>query len=615
MKDSLLSSQNSPEKRLALYQAVSRAVNTSLILEDIFNALAQVLSDYIPFNSGRIIVLDESRNNLTMVIDLSQDGRASIQPLGPTFIATDPVMKQLNQSIGILRLTDSTSPSPQQTFCVAQSEAIQLLAPLALKGMLIGCLSVGGDAFSELDENMIADISNQLAIAIENARLYWQTQNQAVQQFLLNQITHAIRKSIEIEAILKTTVKEVGLILGASRCLIHFKQTEEEAETTRSFQYTMPGTQTIENTTHWAKLEQSIFEQRQPGPERYNPYIVNDISSGSLFQDELLAIQVKSYAVFPILIQQQEFAGTISLQQGNVTRAWLDDDIELMKNIAEHLALALYQARLYEEAESQKRQVQDALRALQETQLHLVQSEKMAVLGQFVAGIAHEVNTPLGAIVANQDTINQCLKKLASHPDAETAERMHNLAMELIGSNQKAAERIAEIVHNLRNFARLDESDLKLANLHDGINATINIVTSGLNRKDITIEKHYGELPLIECFPGLLNQVFQNILVNAIQAIGDKPDGKVEISSTYNPESDHVIIQFKDNGKGIPAEQLGRIFDPGFTTKGVGVGTGLGLALCYNIIQKHHGTITAESTVGIGSTMTIELPTSPSGVA
>jgi two-component system, NtrC family, sensor kinase len=234
----------------------------------------------------------------------------------------------------------------------------------------------------------------------------------------------------------------------------------------------------------------------------------------------------------------------------------------------------------------------------------------MAMLGQFVAGIAHEVNTPLGTLIANDDTVKRCLEQIEVKDDKGNKYRV--TAMELLKINQMASERIMEIVRNLRNFARLDESDLKQVDLHEGIDSTLLLIRSSI-KPEIRIIKQYGDIPPIQCFPGLLNQVFMNLLINASHSIDER--GTITIETRYKPGEQQVEIAIHDTGKGIAPENLTKIFDPGFTTKGVGVGTGLGLALCYKIMEKHRGRVLVDSVVGEGTTMTVVLPVKQTKIA
>jgi signal transduction histidine kinase len=235
----------------------------------------------------------------------------------------------------------------------------------------------------------------------------------------------------------------------------------------------------------------------------------------------------------------------------------------------------------------------------------LIQSEKMAALGLLVAGVAHEINTPMGAIHSNNDIMSRAVAKirqlLGPVPDKEVL-RVLGIVEEVCRNNEIATERIMKIVRSLKNFARLDEAERKRVDIHEGIESTLTLLQHQLKNR-IRIVRQFGEIPEIECFPNQLNQVFMNILVNAAQAIKDRG----EIAVTTWLEGRDVKISIRDSGVGIPREHLSKVFDPGFTTKGVGVGTGLGLSICYEIIKDHGGTIQVQSSHE-GTTFTISLP-------
>lgn len=243
---------------------------------------------------------------------------------------------------------------------------------------------------------------------------------------------------------------------------------------------------------------------------------------------------------------------------------------------------------------------------LMETQAKLVQSEKMASLGMLVAGIAHEINTPLGAINCNIDLYKTILSKLKSLESVKDDGRIFELVCKMDDVNNTnliASDRIMDIVKSLKNFARLDEAEYKDADIHEGIDSTLVLLNNKIKNK-VEIIKEYGKIPEIYCYPNQLNQVFMNLFNNAIHAVSEK--GKIWIK-TYS-QDDKVYIKVIDNGVGIKPEHINRIFDPGFTTKGVGVGTGLGLSIVFNIIEKHEGKISVTSEVGKGTEFTIELP-------
>jgi len=250
---------------------------------------------------------------------------------------------------------------------------------------------------------------------------------------------------------------------------------------------------------------------------------------------------------------------------------------------------------------------------LRQTQNQLVQSEKMAALGNLVAGISHEVNNPIGAVNSAADVITRCINRITSILEtSETVDDIKNnkqfqRSFKILQDNNQvtatAGDRIAKLVGSLKNFARLDEAEFQKADIHEGLDSTMTLIHHELKNK-VEVLKEYGEIPNIFCYPNQLNQVFMNLFVNAAQAIEDKGVIKIKTSA----DDTNVYVEIADTGKGIPAEKLNRIFEPGFTTKSSGVGTGLGLSISYNIIQKHKGDITIKSEVGKGTEVVITLP-------
>ena len=242
------------------------------------------------------------------------------------------------------------------------------------------------------------------------------------------------------------------------------------------------------------------------------------------------------------------------------------------------------------------RKLQQAEQELKNTQAQLMQAEKMSSLGMLVAGVAHDINTPVGAIASTHNTIVRAIERLKSMlGGGETDERLspEKLFKIIEEGNRVIAsgtERVTNIVQRLKSFARLDEAELKKVDIHEGLEDTLTIVHHELKHK-AEVERNYGDIPSIACYPGQLNQVYLNLLMNAVQAIEEK--GTVTISTFLR--DDRVHIQIADTGTGIPEESLRRIFDPFYTTKKAGVGTGLGLSICYQIVQDHHGEIRVES--------------------
>jgi two-component system, NtrC family, sensor kinase len=257
-------------------------------------------------------------------------------------------------------------------------------------------------------------------------------------------------------------------------------------------------------------------------------------------------------------------------------------------------------------------ELQETHVALKDTQEKLVQSEKMASLGNLVAGIAHEINTPVGAINSMHDTLMRAMGRLLSTLETEFGDTLQNdrsmrAPLQVISDANRViatgSERVTEIVRSLRSFARLDDAERKEANLIEGIENTLTLVYHDLKNR-IDVVKEYDDLPLVQCFPSRLNQVFLNLLVNAAQAI----EGQGQITIRARNVGETVEIGITDTGRGISQENVSRIFDPGFTTKGVGVGTGLGLSICYQIMEDHQGEIRVSSKEGEGTTFIVSLP-------
>lgn len=314
-------------------------------------------------------------------------------------------------------------------------------------------------------------------------------------------------------------------------------------------------------------------------------------------------------------------------------REWLGICTDIDDRCRAEIALRQSEAQLKEQAA----QLEQTLHELRCTQSQMVQAEKMSSLGQLVAGIAHEINNPVNFIYGNiapatayaQDLLHllNCYQQHYPDPSPELAQEIEITDLEfiredlpkLLSSLKEGADRIRQIVLSLRNFSRMDEAECKVVDIHEGIDSTLMILQNRLktkpNRVGIEVIKIYGELPLIECYAGQLNQVFLNIVTNAIDALEEaiennsQPQPQIEIS-TQMIDLNTVKISFADNGSGIAEAIQHRLFDPFFTTKSVGKGTGMGMAISYQIIvEKHQGLLQCVSTPGRGSTFVITIPT------
>lgn len=316
------------------------------------------------------------------------------------------------------------------------------------------------------------------------------------------------------------------------------------------------------------------------------------------------------------------------------------NDITAFKQAKEDLQHLNEQLEARVEARTQD--LASTLHELQQTQVQLVQSEKMSSLGQLVAGVAHEINNPVNFIYGNlthageytQDLLNLVNLYVQHYPDPhpaiQDALECLDLAFltedlpKLLSSMKVGADRIQKIVLSLRNFSRMDEAEMKDVDIHEGIDSTLMILQNRLkskgDRKVIQVVKDYGNLPAIECYPGQLNQVFMNILSNAIDAIEEQLKSlDIVCAATYTPtiriqtaalDNRYIQIAIADNGPGIPESIQRRLFDPFFTTKPIGKGTGMGLSISYQIItEKHGGTLTCRSLPQGGAEFIVTIPT------
>jgi signal transduction histidine kinase len=285
------------------------------------------------------------------------------------------------------------------------------------------------------------------------------------------------------------------------------------------------------------------------------------------------------------------------------------DDRQLLLTLANQSSIAIENARAFDEIaklnETLEARVEERTRELRDTQALLVQSEKMRTLGQLVAGVAHELNNPIGFVHANLKLLDEYVAKLVALQEAgEDGARVKDAIAKLLSRSREGTQRVKQIVADLRTFSRMDQAELQEADLNEEIERTITLMEPRA-KCGIELERDFGELPRVRCHAGQLNQVFMNLLINACDALGDK--GRIRVT-TSAPDAQRVRLEFADDGPGIPPEMRDRVFEPFFTTKPVGQGTGLGLSLSHGIIERHGGRIWVESEPGAGTRFVIELP-------
>jgi predicted ATPase/signal transduction histidine kinase len=401
--------------------------------------------------------------------------------------------------------------------------------------------------------------------------------------------------------------------------------------------------------------------------------VLNNATYEGKFTDDPYCLKNKPKSVFCLpMINQEKIIGILYLENNLASGVFTNEHLEVLRVLSSQMAISLKNALLYSKLKQTKddlktaneqledysktledkvinrtlelqdknqslnektTQLERMMEELQTTQAHLIQTEKMSSLGQLVAGIAHEINNPVSFIYGNLVHLNEYYQELFELIDLyqeKTAEpelqaKCEDIDLEfikediplVINSMQSGATRIRDIVSSLRNFSRLDEAESKFVNIHEGIESTVNILQYRIHQlqsHSIEIIKEYGVLPKVECYPGQLNQVFMNILTNAVDAFKgitltqNNINPKISIHTELIPE-EKVRIRIGDNGVGMTEKVRSQVFNPFFTTKPVGSGTGLGLSVSYSIIVKQHrGDLRCLSSPGQGSEFIIEIP-------
>ena len=350
----------------------------------------------------------------------------------------------------------------------------------------------------------------------------------------------------------------------------------------------------------------------------------------------------QSVADMGVLIEQKKYQqlSAHKLPHSNVSEIQIisEQTNQLIDRVVENEgALAEINVHLEKQVAARTQDLQQAMDELKASQVHLVRSEKMATLGQMVAGVAHEVNTPLGYVRSNMELVGDNLTRfdeLIQHTDQllhalkaptinqEQVEQLIDQTLQcceemkedkvsedladLIKDGLYGVDQIAELVVSLRDFSRIDESKVKDVDINDCITTSLTMARNNL--RALEVNTNLSELPLIQCNPSQINQVLLNLFNNAAQAMPIDHKGVLQVTSSIDKAQQHVIVSVKDNGAGIPESTLAKIFEPFFTTKKAGDGTGLGLAITAQIIEQHGGSIEVSSIVGEGTTFTIKLP-------
>lgn len=447
--------------------------------------------------------------------------------------------------------------------------------------------NITNDILYEETEKKYAFIRQQYLNLVEEnkqyANLQAQAQTQTIKLALMHRVSNVIRESIDINKIINSTLKELFNLLGAIK--VYYVQYKD-----KNF---------FINSVYPEKFESIIGEKVEFSSDTNRNIQAKKIKVNSCIKEYLNSEVTYPAPVNRIIVpvyRMHEILGLLMIYTGQ--KYFEDSQNDVMQSIATQLASAIVQASLFLEVKQKNLELENTLKELKETQLQLINSEKMASLGQLVAGVAHEINTPLGSINANNDILNKMISKLEQSTDNKMLlENIQNINK----IDKEAIKRISGIVKSLKRFVRLDESDLQSADINNEIDLTLELIKHETKNK-IEVVKNYGNIPQVKCYPNMLNQVFMNILVNACQSIKDK--GTITISTELVDKM--LVVKIKDTGSGIDDKIKDKMFSVGATTKKIG--TGLGLAISQKIVEKHKGKISFESEKGKGTEFKIEIP-------
>jgi two-component system NtrC family sensor kinase len=500
---------------------------------------------------------------------------------------------------------------------VLMKELIAQRSPLSYKILLALTLHVSARVRKQ-DLERVQAKADMLEALVKQRTL--ELERTLGRESMINLITGAIRGHLDLDRVLQTTVEQVGRALGADRCFLVLSASTDEGSMRIDHEYAAPGLLSALGATLPRLGQNDPAMLHMLGTRR--PYAVDDVENDPMTRRVTVTDPrfievihgVRSLMLVP-LFYKEDFLGTLSLYV-NTPHAWTEEEKDFVQAIADQVSVAIRQSMLYWEVAEQKDRLADALEEVQRKESQLIQSEKMASLGQLVAGVAHELNNPISIVYGFLGHVGRRLDALRESLARGEAvdEEIFSEVEDMLSRCKEGALRTKNIVADLRTFSRLDEAEFKDADLHAGIESTLHLLHHRLGER-IKVHRHYGDLPLIACYPGQLNQVFMNLLGNAIDAIVENGgEGEIHVTTSVTPGPDgepRVSVAVRDTGSGIPPDKVKRVFDPFFTTKPVGKGTGLGLSVSHGIVEKHGGIIRVESVLGQGSTFVVELPLGP----
>lgn len=415
-------------------------------------------------------------------------------------------------------------------------------------------------------------------------KLQEHAQIQVLKMGIINRISLVIRETNDMESILSSALDEIHNLIGSFKTYFSMKEKNKF--------------RIIYSVNNEADI--NILSE-------YEPEVINNIKNKDIFISSCLKEYLNAdkflqkgvtRIIIPVYNKNKLLGIIVTLTKQKFS---IEDNREILQSISVQLASSIIQSGLITQLNKKNKKLQKALTELKEMQLQLINTEKMASLGQLVSGVAHEINTPLASISSNNMLINKLIdgKNVLDNRQLQMLKELNDIDIE-------ACTRISNIVKSLKRFVRLDEAEFQQADINKELDLTLKLITHELKDK-IEVKRNYSLLPPVYCSVNMLNQVFMNILVNACHSITEsKGYGTIEITTSVSDTD--LVVKIKDSGAGIPQSIQSKIFNVGFTTKKIGAGTGFGLAISKKIIELHKGSITFTSNENQGTEFIITIP-------
>ncbi|MCW5314305.1 PAS domain-containing protein [Nostoc sp. KVJ3] len=658
--------------RLANFRAeVDAALTQSDSLQNMMRRCTDALVEHLDAAFARIWTLNKKENVLELQVSSGMythiNGPHRCVPVGQFKIGLIAEEGKPHQTNSV-----QTDPRVGNKEWAKQEGMVAFAGyPLVVEDETVGVIAMfSRHTLTESTFKALEFAAQEIAIGIKRKQAEVALRESAQREALLNRLSNQIRASLDLNYIVETAVQEIRNLFQIDRCAFFwYRQEAEVPYWERVYEAKSSSLPCLLNDGEATNGEIELIAAKTLNREIIRINDVETVGDG-IAQLFLQDFGFTAFMSLPVHTQSGEI-GAFSCGSCSGFRPWLDNEVELLQAVTVQLAIAIDQAKLYTQsriaaqtAQDKAQQLEAALLELQQTQAQLIQTEKMSSLGQLVAGIAHEINNPVNFIYGNithareytKDLLNLVELYQQSHCPAtpEIQQYIYNIDLDflkqdlpkILDSMKIGAERIRQIVLSLRNFSRLDEDDTKAVNIHEGIDSTLMLLQNRLKAKpghpEIQVIRDYGNLPPVVCHAGQMNQVFMNLLTNAIDVLEEgvgnaeeaRGQGAASKGEEFSPlpptprpsasdalcpiptirlrtliKEGRVIISISDNGLGMTEEVRKRLFDPFFTTKPVGKGTGMGLSISYQIVvKKHGGQIQCISAPGEGAEFVVMIP-------